>query len=60
MNLASWIAGLVVLAIAALIVRNMIIEKRNGKCSCGCSSCSGTCPHCITPVKEMGDSNETE
>ncbi|MDE6671066.1 MAG: FeoB-associated Cys-rich membrane protein [Ruminococcus sp.] len=35
------IIGLVLLAIVALIVRNMIKNKKNGKSSCGCG-----CEHC--------------
>ena len=55
MNLASCITGFVVLVIVFLLIRNMIKEKRSGKCSCGCSSCSEACPHCLTPIKKRGD-----
>ena len=54
MNFASWVMTFIVLAIAALVIRNMIREKQSGSCGCGCSSCGGACPHCLTPA-EKGD-----
>lgn len=55
MNPASWIAIMIVLVIVVLVIRNMIRDQRNGKCSCGCSSCKGTCPHGVTPVRKKRD-----
>ena len=54
MNLATVVTGLVVLAIVCLAVRSLIKEKKNGGCGCGCTSCTGACPHCGTQIKERG------
>ncbi|WP_163468854.1 FeoB-associated Cys-rich membrane protein [Fusobacterium sp. IOR10] len=45
MNLATGILGLIIFVIFVFIVRKMIIDKKNHKCSCGCSTCgiSGAC-----------------
>ena len=43
-NLASIVLLIVVALIVFFIVRNKIKEKKQGKCSCGCSGCSGCSP----------------
>ncbi|MCR5096632.1 MAG: FeoB-associated Cys-rich membrane protein [Erysipelotrichaceae bacterium] len=45
MNLASFLTALTVLLIVAVMIRSLIKEKKEGKCSCGCSSCNGVCSH---------------
>lgn len=40
------ITGLILAGIIALIVRNMVRDKKNGKslqCGCNCNHCSGHC-----------------
>ena len=40
------ITGLILAGIIALIVRNMVRDKKNGKsfqCGCNCKHCSGHC-----------------
>ncbi len=55
MNLATLITGIIVLLIVVLAIRSLIRERRSGKCSCGCSSCSGSCPHCAVFMKNKGE-----
>ena len=47
-NLGSILAMLVLLAVVALIVRRLILDKRAGKHICGgsCGSCGGSCSGC--------------
>ncbi|HOP12322.1 MAG TPA: FeoB-associated Cys-rich membrane protein [Oscillospiraceae bacterium] len=40
-NLSSILIGLILAAVIALIIIMMIRNKKKGKSSCGCSSCSG-------------------
>ena len=40
-NLATILIGLVLAGVIALIIVVMIRNKKKGKPSCGCSSCSG-------------------
>ena len=49
MNIPTLIALIAVIVIAVLMIRSTIKKKQTGGCGCGCSSCSGSCPHCITP-----------
>ena len=49
MTISTMMAGAAVLLITIVLAGSLFKEKRSGKCSCGCSSCSGKCPHCITP-----------
>lgn len=46
-NLGTIVVGAVLLAIVALIIVNMVKDKKKGKnsCGCGCSNCpsSGIC-----------------
>ncbi|MBR2672021.1 MAG: FeoB-associated Cys-rich membrane protein [Oscillospiraceae bacterium] len=51
-NLGSIIALAVVIVIVLITIRSIKKSKQSGGCSCGCSSCTGKCPHCITPVKK--------
>ncbi|MFQ6862016.1 MAG: FeoB-associated Cys-rich membrane protein [Beduini sp.] len=40
--------GLIVVLVVALIIRNMIKDKKAGKsiqCSCGCGNCQRHCHH---------------
>ena len=60
MNPSTIIAGAVVLLIIIVLIRSLLKEKKSGKCSCGCSSCSGKCPHCITPVLKKEKENDYE
>lgn len=48
MNLGTIIVILVLLIVIGLIVRRMVLNKRMGKHSCGCSggSCKGGCSGC--------------
>ncbi|MBQ6509492.1 MAG: FeoB-associated Cys-rich membrane protein [Flexilinea sp.] len=43
-NLASIVLLIVVALIVFFIVRSKIKEKKQGKCSCRCSGCSGCSP----------------
>ncbi len=43
-NIASIMLLIVVALIVFFIVRSKIKEKKQGKCSCGCSGCSGCSP----------------
>lgn len=43
-NLASIVLMFVAALIVFFIVRSKIKEKKQGKCSCGCSGCSGCSP----------------
>jgi hypothetical protein len=45
MNLPTGILGLIIFVVVIFIVRKMIIDKKNHKCSCGCSTCgaAGAC-----------------
>ncbi len=47
-NLASILVGLVLLAVVALIVRRLVLDKKAGKHICGgsCGSCGGGCQGC--------------
>ncbi|MBQ3459592.1 MAG: FeoB-associated Cys-rich membrane protein [Solobacterium sp.] len=54
MNPASFLAALIVLLIVIVMVRSLIKKKKTGKCSCGCSSCNGTCSHCLSSA-DKGD-----
>ena len=47
-NLASILVGLVLLAVIALIVRRLVLDKKAGKHICGgsCGSCGGGCQGC--------------
>lgn len=47
-NLATILVGLVLLVVVVLIVRRMILDKKEGKHLCGgsCSSCGGGCGGC--------------
>ena len=40
-NWGNLIVGLTLLAVIAGIIVHLIRERRAGKCSCGCSGCSG-------------------
>lgn len=51
-NIGSIVAGAIVALIIFFAVRSVIKSHKKGGCSCGCSSCSGKCPHCITPVNK--------
>ena len=39
---ATIVISIILLAVVALIVRNMILNKKNGKsgCGCGCDGCA--------------------
>ncbi|HAW15706.1 MAG: FeoB-associated Cys-rich membrane protein [Clostridiales bacterium] len=56
-NAGTIIAATVVLVILFFAVRGIFKNSKNGGCGCGCSSCSGACPHCIPPVNKE-DKNE--
>ncbi len=46
-NIGTIAVGAVLLGIVAMIVRNMVKDRKVGNCSCGgsCPGCSGSC-HC--------------
>lgn len=44
-NLFSLLFGALLIAILYLLFRGTF--KQKGKGCCGCSDCSGTCPHCV-------------
>lgn len=44
MNLSTFIVGLILLVIIALIIRNLIKKKGNTcGCGCGCENCRAAC-----------------
>lgn len=46
MNLGTFVVLLVVIAIVALAIRSMVIDKKNGRACTGCAchtSCHGSC-----------------
>lgn len=46
--MATWIVGAVVVLIAAVIIKSMINDKKNGKT---CSGCGGGCHGCTSEEK---------
>lgn len=44
-NLATIVVCIILITIAVLIIRKLIRDRKEGKCSCGgnCSGCSGCC-----------------
>ena len=55
-NFGSIIAVLVLLAVVALIIRRLILDKRAGKHICGgsCGSCGGSCSGCPMQGRRHG------
>lgn len=53
-NIASIVVAAILLVAVALIVRRLILNKKAGKHSCGCScgSCGGNCAGC--PMHNAG------
>lgn len=49
--MATWIVGAVVVLIAAVIIKSMINDKKNGKTCSGCSGCGGGCHGCGSEEK---------
>ncbi len=47
-NIASIAVGLILLAVIALIIRRLILDKKAGRHICGgsCGSCGGGCTGC--------------
>lgn len=44
--MGTFIVGVALIVIVALVIRGMIRDKRNGKslqCGCDCKNCSGHC-----------------
>lgn len=61
-NAGSLIAGTIVILLLIVLLRSTKKVRRSGNCSCGCgcSHCSGSCPHCISPVIRKEERNEIE
>ena len=51
-NLGSIVAGAAVLLIVILAVAGTLNKHKKGGCGCGCSGCSGSCPHCTPSEKK--------
>lgn len=46
--MGTWIVGLIVFMIVAMVIRGMVRDKKNGKsiqCGCDCKHCRGHCKH---------------
>lgn len=46
--MGTWIVGLIVFMIVAMVIRGMVRDKKNGKsiqCGCDCKHCGGHCKH---------------
>ena len=54
-NLFTLLFGALLIAILYLLFRGMF--KQKGKGCCGCSDCSGSCPHCVQFQKSNSPKN---
>jgi len=56
MNIATIIVGMIVFIIFVLVLRKIIRDKKNHKCSCGCSTCG--CSDVCHPNKNDKDNKK--
>ena len=56
----SFITGIILLIIIALIIRSKMIERKQGGCNCGCPGCSGKCQHStVSTITQKETHHET-
>lgn len=58
MNIATLIVGIIIFAVFILVVRKIIKDKKNNKCSCGGSTCG--CSNVCQPNKNDIENKKEE
>ena len=56
-NIGTILVALVILAVCGVIVRNIVRDRKQGKCSCGGScgyGCGGNCSACHSGCAHQG------